>query len=198
MERSHGRGRITQWVKIGYLFEPEFNRSVKVETSQRRITSHAGAVLLRELDHKLGLVESLASQLVDPRDPNRIRYTAVELLQERMYALAMGEENQDDLDRPSPRPGSTNGRLGPTGPRRSRRTTSQPADAVAVALAWLAKAPQNREAVRHAAVRLDSSPSAEHAVPEVGPSTAQTVDIDSSAVRVHGEQHGARLQRPRA
>ncbi len=51
----------------GTLFEPEFNRSVKVETSQQRITSHAGAVLLRELDHKLGLVESLASQLVDPR-----------------------------------------------------------------------------------------------------------------------------------
>ncbi len=41
----------------GTLIEPEFNRSVKVETSQQRITSHAGAVLLVELDHKLGLVE---------------------------------------------------------------------------------------------------------------------------------------------
>ncbi len=42
------------------LFEPEFNRAVKVQTSEQRITSHAGAVLLREADHRLGLVESLA------------------------------------------------------------------------------------------------------------------------------------------
>ncbi len=73
------------------LFEPEFNRSIKVQTSEQRITSHAGAVLLRETDHQLGLVESLAEQLHDPRHPEKIRYTAVELLRERIYALAMGE-----------------------------------------------------------------------------------------------------------
>ncbi len=81
------------------LFEPEFNRSIKVRTSDQRITSHAGAVLLRELDHQLGLVESLAERLADPRDAKKIRYTAIELLRERIYALALGSENQDDLDR---------------------------------------------------------------------------------------------------
>ncbi len=55
----------------GTLFAPEFNRSVKVQTSEQHITSHAGAVLLREADHQLGLVESLAAQLHDPRDPRR-------------------------------------------------------------------------------------------------------------------------------
>jgi len=49
----------------GTLFEPEFNRSIKVQTFSQKLTSHAGAVLLRE----------------------------------RLYALAMGSENQDDLDR---------------------------------------------------------------------------------------------------
>ena len=81
------------------LFEPEFNRSIKVQTFSQRITSHAGAVLLREADHQLGLVESLALQLNDPRNPEKIRYTATELLRERIYALALGSENQDDLDR---------------------------------------------------------------------------------------------------
>ena len=81
------------------LFEPEFNRAVKVQTSEQRITSHAGAVLLREADHRLGLVESLARQIDDPRDPEKIRYTATELLRERIYALALGSEDQDDLDR---------------------------------------------------------------------------------------------------
>ena len=74
------------------LFEPEFNRSIKVQTFSQRITSHAGAVLLREADHQLGLVESLALQLNDPRNPEKIRYTATELLRERIYAMSM--ENQ--------------------------------------------------------------------------------------------------------
>ena len=81
------------------LFEPEFNRAIKVQTSEQRITSHAGAVLLREADHRLGLVESLAEQINDPRHPEKIRYTATELLRERIYALALGSEHQDDLDR---------------------------------------------------------------------------------------------------
>ena len=83
----------------GTLFEPEFNRAIKVETSEQRITSHAGAVLLREIDHQLGLVESLGERLIDPRHPDKIRYTATELLRERIYAFALGSENQDDLDR---------------------------------------------------------------------------------------------------
>ena len=83
----------------GTLFEPEFNRSIKVQTSEQRITSHAGAILLREFDHQLGLVESLAEQLTDPRNPEKIRYTATELLRERLYAFALGDENQDYLDR---------------------------------------------------------------------------------------------------
>ena len=40
----------------GTLFEPEFNRSIKVRTFDQKITSHAGAVLLREADHQLGLI----------------------------------------------------------------------------------------------------------------------------------------------
>ncbi len=44
-------------------------------------------------------IELLAEQLHHPRHPEKIRYTAVELLRERIYALALGSKNQDDLDR---------------------------------------------------------------------------------------------------
>jgi len=74
----------------GRLFEPEFNRSIKVVASDDRITSDAGVLLLREADHRLGLTESLAQQLDDPRDSKRTRYQLVELLRERLYALAQG------------------------------------------------------------------------------------------------------------
>ncbi len=54
------------------VFDPEFNRAIKVQTTDDRITSNAGAVLLRELDHLLGLVESLSEKIIDPRDADRI------------------------------------------------------------------------------------------------------------------------------
>ena len=81
------------------LFEPSFNRAVKVCATDDRITSDAGFVLLREADHRLGLTESLAQQLFDPRRQDLIRYELVELLRERLYALALGYSAQDDADR---------------------------------------------------------------------------------------------------
>ena len=59
-------GEMQEW-----LFEPSFNRAVKVCASDERITSDAGFVLLREADHRLGLTESLAQRLVDPRRHHR-------------------------------------------------------------------------------------------------------------------------------
>jgi hypothetical protein len=81
------------------VFEPTFNRTVKVEAGQERLTSDAGAVLLREADHRLGLVESLAAGMCDARDPTKIRYTLSELLRERLYCLALGYSAADDTDR---------------------------------------------------------------------------------------------------
>lgn len=81
------------------LLEPTFNRSVDVETKDERITSDGGVLLLREADHRPGLVESLASQLWDPRNPNRIRYTLAEIVRERLYGMAQEYSAQDDADR---------------------------------------------------------------------------------------------------
>jgi hypothetical protein len=80
-------------------FEPDFNRSVKVEFSDQRITSNAGVLLLREADFKLELTSSLASKMIDTRDQDAIRYQLGELLRERVYAMAMGYSAQDDVDR---------------------------------------------------------------------------------------------------
>ena len=93
-ERIQAMGEARNW-----LFEPSFNRSIKVRRTGQRLTSDAGVLLLREADHRLGLVESLARRMSDPRNPDLIRYTLTELLRERLYALAQGYRAQDDLDR---------------------------------------------------------------------------------------------------
>ena len=80
------------------LSEPSFNCAVKVCSGQDRLTSDAGSLLLREADHLLGLTQSLAAQLYDHYHPERTRYTLVELLRERLYALAQGYDAQDDAD----------------------------------------------------------------------------------------------------
>ena len=57
-------GEAQEW-----LFEPTFNRSIKVRQKDQRLTSDAGVLLLREADHRLGLVESLAQGMTDPAIP---------------------------------------------------------------------------------------------------------------------------------
>ena len=82
----------------GWLFEATFNRSIKLRQADSRISDNAGALLLREVDHRLGLTADLAAELYDPRDPDRIRYTQTELLRQHVYALALGYAHQDDAD----------------------------------------------------------------------------------------------------
>jgi len=83
----------------GWLYEPTFNRSIKLRQADPRITSDAGALILREVDHRLGLVADLAAKLIDPRAPGRTRYLQVELLRQHVYGLALGYAHQDDADR---------------------------------------------------------------------------------------------------
>jgi hypothetical protein len=73
------------------FFRPGSHRSVVVGARDDRITSNAGVVLLRELDHRLGIGEAIAAAMHDPRRWELIRYELVELLRERTYAMAMGE-----------------------------------------------------------------------------------------------------------
>jgi hypothetical protein len=82
----------------GRLFDLTVNRSIKLRQADPRITSDAGALLLREVDPRLGLTADLAGQLYDPRDPDRIRYEQVELLRQHLYGLALGYAHQDDAD----------------------------------------------------------------------------------------------------
>jgi hypothetical protein len=172
------------------LFEPEFNRAVKVQTSEQRITSHAGAVLLREADHRLGLVESLAERINDPRNPKKIRYTVAELLRERIYAFALGSENQDDLDRLAHDPAMRMATWDRPGEEAlEQRLASQPTQSRLID--WLADIPGNREALRHGLFDWthrhlrSTGRDGDHAVMRA------TIDVDSFPIAVHGKQQGS-------
>lgn len=80
------------------VFEPSFNRAVKVRSRDERLTSNAGVLLLREVDHRLGLTATLGAEMIDPRRQDLIRYPMTELLRERIYSLALGQKPADDAD----------------------------------------------------------------------------------------------------
>lgn len=54
------------------LFGPEFNLAVKVQATDYRFTPDAGVVLLREADHRTGLLVSIAAGIRDPGAPDQI------------------------------------------------------------------------------------------------------------------------------
>jgi hypothetical protein len=62
------------------------------------ITSDGGALLLRELESRTGLLASLAECFDDHRDPELVEHTVEELLKQRVFALALGYEDLNDHD----------------------------------------------------------------------------------------------------
>jgi hypothetical protein len=176
-------GEAQEW-----LFEPGFNRAIKVRASDERITSDAGFLLLREADHRLGLTEWLASQLADPRRPELIRYKMVELLRERLYALALGYSAQDDADRLAHDPAMKLAAWDRPGEQPlEERLASQPTQSRLIDIFTLT--PGNRAALRdslgEACERHLRATGGDHAARKV------TVDVDSFPIEVHGRQPGA-------
>ena len=81
------------------LFPLDFNCAIVIEDRPERVTGDAGALALRQIDHRLGLTDWLATQLSDPRQPDFITHPQVELLRTRLYLIAQGHRDGDDADR---------------------------------------------------------------------------------------------------
>ena len=62
------------------LFAPDFNHSVRVEARPEHLTGECGAVVIREIMHRLGLDSCLASRLNVPRRQDLITHPLDELL----------------------------------------------------------------------------------------------------------------------
>lgn len=83
----------------GTLFRPEFNRSIQVEARRDRLSADSGAILLRELAQRLGLLALLREHLSDPRDPTRTVHPFVELILTQVLMDAQGWTDQADVSR---------------------------------------------------------------------------------------------------
>ena len=63
-----------------------------------RLTSDGGVLLLGVIERRLGIAETLAGLIADPRNPLLITHAVADILRARILAIACGYEDADDLD----------------------------------------------------------------------------------------------------
>jgi len=64
-----------------------------------RITSDGGVMLLAAAERRQRLADRLAAAIHDPRDPARVTHGVADILRARIFAIACGYEDANDLDR---------------------------------------------------------------------------------------------------
>ena len=140
-----------------------------------RITSDGGVMLLSAAERRLGLVDRLAAVIRDPRDPDRIIHSLTDILRARIFAIACGYEDADDLDRLRSDPAFklACGRLPDTG----ADLCSQPT------CSRIENLPDLRTVIRLGHVLVDLWLSSYAAPPR-----SVTLDIDDTLDVVHGHQ----------
>lgn len=79
-----------------FQFSSLFRRSVDAQFSGGHITSDAGLLLLREVDHELQLSTRLARRLSDERQTGKVQHSLKAMLQQRLFAIAAGYEDLND------------------------------------------------------------------------------------------------------
>ncbi len=140
-----------------------------------RITSDGGVMLLAQAERRLGIAERLAQVIPDRRDQDRVTHLLPDILRARIFAIACGYEDADDLDRLRGDPAFklACGRL----PDSGTDLCSQPT------ISRWENAPALRDLVRLMGVLVDL-----YCASYATPPAAVTLDIDDTVDVVHGHQ----------
>ena len=77
-------------------FSTVLGRRIEGEFSGGQVTGNGGIQLLSEVDRRIGLTRSVAGSLEDPRRSASCGHGVLEMLRQRVYALALGEEDLND------------------------------------------------------------------------------------------------------
>lgn len=77
-------------------FTPLGRRQVIADFLGGRLTSDAGALLLREVDRRIHLLDAVNESIPDPRDPRYTVHDQRAMLAQRIISLALGYEDLND------------------------------------------------------------------------------------------------------
>src|SRR5665811_537063 len=139
------------------------------------ISSDGGVLLLAGADRQLGLIDTLAAIIPDHRNAELIIHSMADILRARVFAIACGYPDADDLDdlRKDPAFKLACGRL----PESGDDLASQPT------MSRWENAPDLRTLIRLTRATVDLWCKSYHRAPK-----SITLDIDDTADTVHGHQ----------
>jgi len=181
----------TQCKPLSFVFQGCQGRRVTAAFDGGSITSNAGALLLREIDRSMGLVDQVAGCFTDYRDPRLTEHSIRTLVAQRITGIALGYEDLNDHDELRHDPllallsGKIKGRRKDCAPLAGKSTLNR-----------LEHAPLGGEPGRYC--KIDHDPDALQAVllesfidswEGIRPSRL-VLDIDSTDDEVHGRQEG--------
>ena len=89
----------TQCKPLLFAFQGCRGRKVTAAFDGGAITSNTGALLLREVDRSLGLLDRVAGCFTDYRDPRLVEHSVRTLVTQRVMGIALGYEDLNDHDR---------------------------------------------------------------------------------------------------
>jgi transposase InsO family protein len=90
---------MTDDMLLPFSFPAVKGKKITAAFDGGRITSDGGVMLLAAAERRLGLADRLAAVMCDPRDPDRVTHAMADILRARIFAIACGYEDANDLDR---------------------------------------------------------------------------------------------------
>lgn len=178
-------------------FHQQGRRRVEAAFDAGRVSSDAGALLLREAAVAIGLFDKLAACFDDRRDQRRIEHSVQDLVAQRILGLACGYEDLNDHDtlRNDPVFAVAVGKKDPLGANRSRKQDRGTPLASSSSLNRLELCTSDREGRADLKIRpneaalerlfvdlfLDSYDQAPESI---------ILDVDATDVPLHGKQEG--------
>lgn len=160
---------------LPFAFPAVGRKQVAAAFDGGRLTSDGGVMLLSLAERRLGIAERLARCFPDHRDPQRVTHTLADMIRARIFAIACGYEDCNDLDilRKDPAFKLACGRL----PDSGVDLCSQPT------LSRLENAPSLRDAIRLSYALADQWMASYAKEP-----ASVILDIDDSCDVAHGHQ----------
>ena len=158
----------------------QFDRSVKLAFQGSSISSDGGLLLHRELDDALGLIDTGAGLLADPRSGRNSRHRLISLLRQSVFSRLAGYEDINDADRLCRDPVMRQLVGG-----RAVKHGAASASAMGRFETEMLTRPENL------AVLIDLPGRWIDTVHDRRPPKSITLDMDSSESPVHGDQEGA-------
>jgi hypothetical protein len=89
---------MTECTQSDFEFASHFRREVVARFDGGTISSDAGALLLRQVEQRTGILRQFAACFRDHRQSDRVEHSVRELVRQRVYGIALGYEDLNDHD----------------------------------------------------------------------------------------------------